>query len=453
MLTMLVFGGLLYKDVHSCEECLWFGVGVENEGNAKMASNLWQNGSAAGDVAEVSASAYSGTVKKALGINSMQIPKESEIMDNCGVWVFHPKEWGSLPGEQVEFDVAIGETPVAVGGGVAATNAGGIRATPLSDASDTTASCRVSLGADGKLRNWKDGNSLIVDGNCNQVSYVDDKVESKVSTNYNNWDMESSVRNRFIYGIVGFFVFIGMRLTQYAALFQALGSDNKPPESSDGCIGTCMTGINGILFILFSVFDWSFYSQLPAMVLEPLTGLNFLGGCSAVMAFRFSPVIWMFATAFGCVGTVFHIVDIGFVACLGKKNIIWMFIMFVVGLVLTAFVAAVKVVMILRYGFSMIMNIKVEWAFKFEFWPLNVAVNLDMFQLFCFIFFTYDLFFSALAGYFKYFASEHAKKKQAGDVGKAIGANNGANNAKKVIRDCGFADEVRVMKKGGSDMV
>merc|ERR1711924_85926 len=75
------------------------------------------------------------------------------------------------------------------------------------------------------------------------------------------------------------------------------------------------------------------------------------------------------------------------------------FIMFVLGSVLTAFVVVIKIIQIMRYGFSMLFNVKVEWAFKIEFWPLQLAVNLDMLQLFCFLFFTYGLFFSAIVNY------------------------------------------------------
>lgn len=88
--------------------------------------------------------------------------------------------------------------------------------------------------------------------------------------------------------------------------------------------------------------------------------------------------------------------------------------MFVLGSALTVFVVIIKVIQIMRYGFSMIFNVKVEWAFKFEFWPLKLAVSLDMLQLFCFLFFTYDLFFSAILSYYKYVADEDSRKEQVG---------------------------------------
>merc|ERR1711998_445148 len=122
----------------------------------------------------------------------------------------------------------------------------------------------------------------------------------------------------------------------------------------------------------------------------------------------------------GGTGIVFHIVDIFFAGLCERKNILWQFIMFVLGSILTAFVVVIKIIQILRYGFSMLFNVKVEWAFKIEFWPLQLAVNLDMLQLFCFLFFTYDLFFSAIVNYYKYIADEDDRTYQSGWLGEKM---------------------------------
>merc|ERR1711988_1762419 len=89
-----------------------------------------------------------------------------------------------------------------------------------------------------------------------------------------------------------------------------------------------------------------------------------------------------------------------------------------VGAILAMFVTALKIIYMMRMGFSFAFGLKLEWAFKFQFWPITQAVCLDMFQLSAFFFFIYDKFFSFYAGYLKYFASEEMKKEQAGRVGK-----------------------------------
>merc|ERR1712176_1265733 len=86
-------------------------------------------------------------------------------------------------------------------------------------------------------------------------------------------------------------------------------------------------------------------------------------------------------------------------------------------LVLVPFLV-VKINQLLQLGLSMLLNVKMEWAFKFKFWPLDLAVKLDLLQLSCFLFFTYDAFFSAYASYLKKIAANSTKIEQAGCLGK-----------------------------------
>jgi hypothetical protein len=427
MLTMLIFGGLLLKEVFYCDACLWFAVGTQHAGEVSTASNV---GPGTSETVEVSAKGYTGTVQNALNFNSaMEVTKDT-LGDNCGVWVLHPNHWKNQPGKQIEFDITVGETPVVLGGALGLAGDGSIRAKPLSDA-QSESSCKVSLGDDGQLRNWVNSNELITDGNCNKVRWVDDTQDAGSLSDTR--DVDDAILNRNKFGIIGLCVFITMRLVQYIALFQALGSESDDAmEETDGCIHACFKAMSRFTGLLFAIFDWAFYSQFPALVLEPITGINFLDHCNAVMTLRFSPLIWLAAVIAGGTGLVFHVVDIFFAGLCEKKNILWQFIMFVLGSVLTLFVVVIKIIQIMRYGFSMLFNVKVEWAFKIEFWPLQVAVNLDMLQLFCFLFFTYDLFFSAIVNYYKYMADPDVRQDQAGWLGektKKAGGNSVISNA------------------------
>merc|ERR1712107_362924 len=70
-------------------------------------------------------------------------------------------------------------------------------------------------------------------------------------------------------------------------------------------------------------------------------------------------------------------------------------------------------------GWTMAFNIKAEWAFDFQFWPVTVAVRLDLFQIIGFFFVIFDVaIFGPYTAYLKFLCDSEKKKKAAGKVGK-----------------------------------
>lgn len=166
-------------------------------------------------------------------------------------------------------------------------------------------------------------------------------------------------------------------------------------------------------------YDFVFFSEFPGLLLLPLNALEFHEDCDQILTFRFSATLWMLGAGFAGFGAMFHLVN-ALIPVFRDPNSnwfaaeVWPRVMIGIGAFLTLFVAALKIVYIMRMGFSFALGLKLEWAFRFQFWPITQAVCLDMFQLSAFFFFIIDKFFNAYAGYLKYFASEEMKQTQAG---------------------------------------
>lgn len=436
---MMSFGGFLLNDVFNCDGCIWFAVGTDHEASASASSSGWN--SSGEEAIEGNVKVYTGTVRNALDLNSHQTPF-SDFTEACGMWVFHPHKWDSQPGKQIEFDVGVGSQPLALEAGVAYTASGiTVPVAPLSDPS-VESSCKVSLGGDGQLRNYQQGNEVIAVGNCNKVSYVSDTTSGSNAFAYNG---------RKVFGIVGLFVFLLIRGIQYFVLFSGLATRGgvKPSEEeekqrkkeaeereqertyrseseSSGLYEYCLTfwciclaEQTRITNWYLLAYDFVFFSEFPGLLLLPLNALEFHGDCDQILTFRFSATLWMLGAGFAAFGAVFHLVDALIpVFCDVNSSVftleIWPRVMLIVGAILTLFVAALKVIYILQMGLTFAFGLKLEWAFSFQYWPIRQAVCLDMFQLSAFFFFVIDKFFNAYAGYLKYFASEETKQTQAG---------------------------------------
>jgi len=431
MVVMVSFGGFLLNDVFNCDGCLWFAVGTDHELAGSASSSGWNSSSE--EAIEGSVKVYSGTVRNALGFNSHQTPY-SDFTESCGMWVFHPHKWDSQPGKQIEFDVGVGSTPLALEAGAALTSSGvTVPVAPLSDAS-VESSCKVSLGDDGQLRNYKQDNEVISVGNCNKVSYVSDTSSDSNAFAY---------KGRKVFGIIGLLVFLLIRVIQYFMLFSGLATmggvrlseeEEKQRKEEEG--GASDVGEYCLMFWCIclvekgrwtnwylAAYDFVFFSEFPGLLLLPLNALEFHGDCDQILTFRFNAVLWMLGAGFAAFGAVFHFVDALVPVCRDvNSNVftaeIWPRVMLVVGAVLTLFVAALKIIYVLQMGITFAFGLKLEWAFSFQYWPIRQAVCLDMFQLSAFFFFIIDKFFNAYAGYLKYFASEETKQMQAGRFAK-----------------------------------
>lgn len=428
---MLTFGALVLLDVDHCKECLWFAVGTEH--GSKMEVDA--NGIARNDTEPllVNAQAYSGTVQNALGENAKLAAESSDITDACGIWVFHPNEWdlgSKTPGKQVEFDVQIGSAPVGATGSVSDK---AISAAPLSDA-NTDATCKVSLASDGQLRNWNNNNAILGIRNCNKVSYIDDRTVSTMDDMMNKRDIsQDSAPNshdvfkyRRLAGPIGLLIFSATRLLQYLSLYQFLSSEKKERYEPIDCVETCVAKLGAYAGALLAFFDGVFYSQFPALVLEPLTGLNFMPTCGAIMSIQFNPTLWIIGVVLCAVGMILHLVDICVRGCTCGGKILWQFIMLVLGGAMTAFVIFLKALLILRFGFGIFFNVKLEWAFDFRFWPIQMAINLDIFQIVSLAFFAFDLVFSAFTARLKLekkFGGADKKKQPEIEDGHFVGAD------------------------------
>lgn len=432
MTVMLSFGGVLLKDVFTCEGCLWFDVGTEQSTSFSAASSSWN--ASTKETLQVSVKAYTGTVQEALGLNSYQ-KSNSDVADGCGMWVLHPRKWDEKPGKQIEFDVEVGSKTIVLEQGAAVTT-GGLSVAPLSNPG-MDSSCRIGLGSDGQLRDFNHGSEVISVDKCNKVSFISDDSSHSTSLAY---------KGRNVFGILGVIVFLLVRIIQYFALFSGLattsevkiakgdeetaGKDWQPSgqpmvvAAVDKCFHNLERRCGRFWAWSFAAFDFVFFSEFPALILLPLNALNFHEDCDQILTFQFSATLWMVGTSFAVVGVIFHSADALLPVLYGARDenivIIWPRMMFCVGVVLTLLVVSLKMIYILRMGFSFAFGLKLEWAFKFQFWPLSQAICLDMFQLSAFCFSFYDKCFAAFAGYLKYFASEPTKLKQAGKFGEAV---------------------------------
>lgn len=412
MAVMMCLGSILLKDVFTCEGCLWFSVGTEQDPSASTAMSSWNASNK--ETAQASLSAYTGTVKEALGLNSYQMP-QSDIAEGCGVWVLHPHKWEEQPGKQIEFDVTVGSTPVVIEQGAAVATDGTLSVAPLTDPT-ISSSCKVSLGSDGMLRNFNQDNKVISVGNCNRVSYLSDSSSNPNAIAY---------KGRKAFGVVGLVVFFLIRAIQYFILFSGLGS-KKEVERKDEEAGfweeRCITYSGRFWKWCMATFEFTFFSEFPGLVLLPLNALDFHEGCDQILTFRFNATLWMVGTVVAVFGAIFHSVDALLPVVNTDRNkftqVKWPRVMFGVGVVLTLFIYSLKILYIMRMGFTFLLGFKLEWAFKFQFWPITQAICLDLFQLSAFCYFIFDKFFAAFVGYLKYYASDEMKRKQAGKLGK-----------------------------------
>mmetsp|Transcript_14021 Transcript_14021/g.22064 ORF Transcript_14021/g.22064 Transcript_14021/m.22064 type:complete len:508 (+) Transcript_14021:32-1555(+) len=417
LLGMMVYGGLFLKDAFGCEKCLYFAVGRVQEDYVETHSNYNDYELSVNDqdptALQVGAKGYTGTVQKILAKNSHA--QFAEAAD-CGIWVVHPDQWQEL-GSNIEYNVQVGETRIGAAGAARVTNQLDLETNlePLS-AQSTSAQCEVNIGTDSLLRNTAEDNKEISEGECKKVRYVDDKVEDAMII-----EMEGLVYHRGKFAIAGSLLFIALRLLQYFTLFMTLGSDASDNDNQqDDCCNLLVKCGKTVLQLIFAIFDYVFYTQFPLFVLEPLSGTSFAQDCDSILVFRFIPIWWIVAAVGSTVGFFVYFIDLCFLknGC-NKIGLVWRVVKFIVGAILTTLAVVYKFFQIMQYGFTMAFNIKLEWAFQFKFWPLALAVKLDMFQIFALLFIVWDQAFGIFANYYKYIADEDDRQEAAGIFGQA----------------------------------